>query len=489
MHEQTCYRYQAIARHIASQIDAGLYSEGDKLPSIRSLMAMHEVSLATASRALVELETHGYAEARPQSGFYARVRKRRLSPDAPLPTSSATQPAEAKVNKLISEIFKATSNAGLDRKILSLGAAELDETLLPNKELRSALNRAMTQKGPSWLAYCHPAGDYSLRQRIAHLMGQRGVSLTPDDIVITTGQSEAMGMALRGLARAGDTIAVESPCYFGTLQWIEALGLKAIEISTDPHKGIDIDELERLANQIPLAAVALNPTFHNPFGFAMPPERMTRLVELSMERRLPIIEDDVYGELHQGTVPRRPLKSFDQEGWSIYCSSFSKTLAPGFRIGWCVPGRHRSAILSAPPGLIFGVSTLLQQALSEYLNGRAYARHLKLLRDLFASQRAKVRSLVLDAFPKGTRITDPEGGFVFWVEVPEPFDALAFYQMALEHGISIAPGPIFSASGRFRNAFRLSIGRVLTQEVKDGILCLGGLARTVSENGSQSMPS
>ena len=474
------YRYLTIARRIADEIEAGLYREGERLPSVRLLRGTYEISATTAMRVLVELEQDGLAEARPRSGFYVRTRTPPGLAHVPAPTTTAPAPRPADVNGLIERIFKANASA---EGILPFGAAEIDEALLPHKELAVAVARTVREEAAGLLAYGPTAGDPRLRRRLARLLGERGVAVAPQEIVVTAGETDALSLALLALTRPGDTVAVESPCFFGILQWIEALGLRAVEIATDPHRGIDLDELERVADTVPIAALALNPTFHNPFGFAMPADRMRGLLDLAEKRDLPIVEDDVYGDLHHGSRPRRPLKSFDKTGRVLYCSSFSKTLAPGFRVGWCVPGRHAEAFERARAPRNAGVATLTQRALARYLDGRAYGRHLRELRGLFASQAPRVRALVSEAFPPGTRITEPEGGFVFWVEVPPPFDALDFHEAALREGISTAPGPIFSASGGFRDAFRLSMGRRLSVDEERGIRRLGMIAHRLCEAG------
>jgi DNA-binding transcriptional MocR family regulator len=473
MPDRTTTRYRALARDLAGRIESGAYAAGERLPSVRRLRETHGVSAATAERALIELEQGGWAEARPRSGFYVRPRPER-SPSAPVATRTAA-PAPASVNRLIERLFRAASGAG--RPLTPLGAAELDETLLPHKALAAAAARAAREGGAGLLAYGPPSGDPLLRRRLAQLMERRGVAAGPDDLFVTAGSGDALGLALMALTKPGDLVAVESPCFYGFLQWIETLGLRAVEIATDPVTGLDLDELERALDAHPIAVLALNPVFHNPFGGAMPVERMRRLTALAAARRLPVIEDDVYGELSHDGHPARPLKSADAEGWVIHCASFSKTLAPGFRLGWCLPGRFAEALARVRAPRPAGVSTLAQRAVALYLDGRAYSRHVEGLARLFAAQAGEVRRLVLDAFPEGTRISEPKGGFVFWVEVPPPFDALAFHETALAAGITVAPGPIFSASGGFTNAFRLAVGTRLSPAVARAIAELGGIAR------------
>ncbi len=470
--------YETIADALAERIARGDPASGERLPSVRALMRLHRVGLATAARALVELEARGLAEARPRSGFF--VTKVAARPDdAPRPTATAATPRPVEIDRLIATLFRAAA----DRPVVALGAAEIDVDLLPRAELAAATARVVRREGGRAIGYAPADGDPDLRRAVARRMNARGCDVAASDVVITAGESDAMGLALRALTRPGDTVAIESPTYFGILQWLEAAGLEAVEIATDPVEGIDVAALDRVAAERPLAAVVLNPTFHNPFGSAMPPERMAALIEVARRRDLAIVEDDVYGELHFG-ARRRPLESFDPDGRVIYCSSFSKTLVPGFRIGWCLPGRHAEAFARARPARNFGQPALTQMVLAEYLIGRRHDRHLDALRALFRAQRERIRELVLTHFPPGTRISRPEGGYVYWIEVPPPFAALALHAAAAREGISIAPGPLFSPSGRFEGAFRLSLGRRLDARVEAAIRRLGRLATEAATDHS-----
>jgi DNA-binding transcriptional MocR family regulator len=476
MTRQGSYRYQSIARSIAAQIEAGHFREGDRLPSVRGLMRHHDVSMSTASRVLVELEDQGYADSRERSGFYVRAQALTTAPSetTPLPTQTSPAPASVSLKTLIASLFKTTARG----EVLSLGAAELAEELLPHRDLAASMIRVTRTSGAKGVLYGPPGGDPDLRRAIALMMGERGVVVPPTEVWITEGENAAMGAALRALTRPGDAVAVESPTYFGLLRWIEALGLKAVEIATDPVQGIDIGELARSMSALPIAAIAVNPTFHNPFGGTMPADHMRALVALADQYGVPVIEDDVYGDLRFGPRPIRPLRAHDPEGSVIYCSSFSKTLAPGYRVGWCLPGRWAEALAADRPAEDFGGAVLPQKALADYLKGRRYACHLDGLRTLFANQSDRFRALALEVFPEGTRVSAPQGGFVYWLEIPPPFDALTLHQKALADGIGLAPGPIFSATGRFANAFRLSLGRRLTPTVETAIRRLGTLAQT-----------
>jgi DNA-binding transcriptional MocR family regulator len=471
------YRYQAIARDIAARIETGQFHPGERLPSVRALMRQHGVSMTTASRVLVELEAAGLADSRERSGFYARAPLTRTAapPETtPLPTETAPTPATVSIKGLIGSLFSA---AMVEPDHLSLGAAELAEDLLPHQDLTACLTRVTRAGGAKALLYGPPAGDPDLRRVLALRMADRGVVVAPEEVWITTGSSAGVGAALRALTSPGDLVAVESPTYFGLLHWIETLGLKAVEIAADPVTGLDVEELRRAMATLPIAAIAVNPTFHNPFGGTMPQARMAALVALARERGIPVIEDDVYGDLCHGPGPARPLKAHDPDGTVVYCSSVSKTLAPGYRVGWILPGRWSDALAADRPTEDFGGALPAQRALADYMRSRKYDRHMEGLRALFAEQSPRFRALALDAFPEGTRVSAPAGGYVYWVEVPPPFDALAFHRRALAAGIAIGPGPIFSPTGRFANAFRLSLGRRLTPTVEAAIRKLGALAR------------
>ena len=392
--------------------------------------------------------------------------------DVPNATESSGSASPVNIQALTSELFKAFATPNL----IALGAAEIDPDLLPFAELAAANLRALRKNGPKIYETHNPHGILALRQAIARLMSRKGMSVTPDEVIITAGETDAMALYMRAITKPGDTVAVESPTFFGILQEIEIAGLKAVEIATDPRTGIDVDDLIRTADEIGFQAVILNPTFENPFGCSMQPYALRAVAEAMAARGIPVIEDDVYGDLSFHGRPVHSLASFDQAQNTIYCASFSKTVSPGLRIGWCVPGRHLDEIRRLQELRPATVSTLPQYMLADYLSGRRYVQHLNRLREVFASQQQAIRQIIRDHFPIGTTATAPEGGFLFWVEIPPPFDAMVFYQKALNAGISIAPGPIFSASGRFKRAFRISVGRKLTIDIERALQALGRIA-------------
>ncbi|MCG6204125.1 PLP-dependent aminotransferase family protein [Rhodopseudomonas sp. HC1] len=476
------YRYEKILERLIGAVEMDIYRHGDRLPSVRQLMATEGASQSTAVRVLVELEARGLAYSRERSGFFVRrpagSKKRSLEPamlDIPRPTESSQGPHPVDVHHLIQDLFKAFRTSDL----LAFGAAEVAKNLLPTAELTEAMKRAVRVHGPSIYKTSDPHGVPELRRAVAAFLQRRGLLVSETDVLITAGETDAMAIALRALTRPGDAVAVESPTFFGILQEIQEAGLHVIEIATHPTTGIDVDELIRAADDNKVQAVVLNPTFENPFGCCMEPYALRAITDAMNQRSIPVIEDDVYSDLNFRNKPVKALASFDFYGNTVYCGSFSKILSPGLRVGWCVPGKHADVVKDIQLRRPTAVSTLSQYTLVEYLNGRRYAKHCSRLSDLFLRQRDQVRKLIKDTFPIGSTATNPEGGFLFWIEIPPPFDAMEFYRRALKLGISIAPGPIFSVSNRFDHCFRLSVGAKLTPEIRNAIRKLGKLAEEI----------
>jgi DNA-binding transcriptional MocR family regulator len=297
----------------------------------------------------------------------------------------------------------------------------------------------------------------------------------PDEIVVTSGAKEAVYLSIRAVTRPGDTIAVESPTYYALLEVVASHGLKVVEIASHPQRGIDLDDLGRALRARPIAALALVSNFSNPTGACMSDDDKRRLVELLDAHDVPLVEDDVYGDLT--FEPRRPppVKAFDTSGNVLLCSSFSKTLAPGLRVGWAAPGRYRRAVERLKFNSMLAVPTPTQIAVAGFLEEGGYDRHLRRLRRCCADLVARTSDAVSRSFPLGTRVSRPRGGCVLWVELPAGFDALRLYEQARAERIAIAPGPIFSATERYQNCFRLAASTPWTSAVERAMERLGQL--------------
>jgi DNA-binding transcriptional MocR family regulator len=329
----------------------------------------------------------------------------------------------------------------------------------------------------------YPPGLHALRRLVAQRAVAAGCELGEDDLVITSGATEALQLALLAVTSRGDTVAVESPAYYGTLLAVEALGLRVMEVPCHPETGMDVDELARRMLERRVAAVLAVPCFSNPLGSCMPDDAKRRLVELLADRAVPLLEDDVFGDLAFGPARPRPAKAFDRDGTVLYCGSFSKTLAPGFRVGFIAPGRWRERVEVLKFATSVATTTLPQRAVARFLAEGGYDRHLRGLRTRLEQNVARAASAIAAAFPAGTRVSRPRGGCFLWVEMPPAVDALALHARALEMGVSIAPGHIFSASGAHPSSVRISCGDPWSERIDGAIRLVGRLARRLAEAG------
>ena len=255
------------------------------------------------------------------------------------------------------------------------------------------------------------------------------------------------------------------------------MGLKVLEIPSD-SEGMNLAVLDYAIRNNPVSACITIANFNNPLGSLMPDDKKRELVRFLAEHGIPLIEDDVYGDLAYG--PSRPVstKAFDESGLVLYCSSFSKTLAPGYRVGWIAPGRFKEKVTQLKALLNVASSSPTQLAIAEFLTNGGYDHHLRKIRRVYARQTALVREAVARHFPPGIRVSRPEGGYILWVELPEGKDAFRLYEAALLEGIGIAPGTIFTLGDRYRNCFRLNAA-FWSESTEQALETLGGLVETL----------
>ena len=304
-----------------------------------------------------------------------------------------------------------------------------------------------------------PPGNLRLRREIAKRYLRQGMAVDPDEVVLTNGAMEALNLCLSAVARPGDAVVVESPTFYIALQALQHLGLHAIEVPTHVREGIDLGRLAQVIELYRPKACWLMTTFQNPLGSLMPDTKKRDLVELLARHDLPLIEDDVYSELYEGKVAPLPAKAFDRRGLVLHCSSFSKCLAPGYRVGWAAPGRWVREVQRLKVMTSLSGSIPVQAALAEYLQEGGYDHHLRGLRLSLQAQRDCLFDAVTRNFPDGTQVLRPAGGYFMWLELPIGVDAMALYRAALAQRISIAPGPMFSARAEFQHHIRLTCGQ------------------------------
>jgi DNA-binding transcriptional MocR family regulator len=417
------------------------------------------------------LEDKGFIEARPQSGYYVRLNFRELPPEP-----SISQPPLSASRVTISELAAKIHDAVNRPEIIPFGAACPSLELLPTKKLNRTLGAILRHTDYAGYFYDPIMGNQQLRHQIARRALDWGCHFSENDIVTTVGCTEALNLCLRAVANPGDTIAVESPTYFGILHIIENLKMKALEISTDPKDGLCLEALQAAIKKRTVKACLLMPNFQNPLGSCMPDENKQGLIKMLAQHDIPLIEDDLYGDLHHGVERPKPIKAFDRNGIVLLCSSFSKTLSPSYRVGWVVPGKFKAQVECLKLTNTIATASLPQMAIAEMLQNGGYDHYLRKIRRAYATQVQLTVQTISKYFPAGTKVTRPLGGFILWVELPESVNALLLYQKALEAKISIVPGPIFSAKQRYQNFIRLSCGHPWSVELEQALAKLGHLA-------------
>ena len=462
--------YVNLAELIGARIEQGLYRPGDRLPSVRALSVEHGVSLSTVQQAYRVLEDHGLAAPRPKSGYF--VPDHRPLPALPDVSRPAQRPVDISQWDQVFELVRSVPR----KDVVQLGRGMPDvgsPTLKPLLRSLAQLSRRQDMPG---LYYDTVAGTEALREQVARLMLDSGCSLSTADLVITTGCQEALSISVRAVCQPGDIVAVESPSFHGAMQTLKGLGMKALEIPTDPLTGISLEALELALEQWPIKLIQLTPSCNNPLGYIMPEARKRALLTLAQRFDVAILEDDVYGDLAY-TYPRpRTIKSFDDDGRVLLCSSFSKTLAPGLRVGWVAPGRYLERVLHMKYISTGYTATQPQLAIADFIEGGHYQPHLRRVRGQYQRARDQMIDWVSRYFPAGTRASRPQGGFVLWVELPESFDTLRLNRALLEQGVQIAVGSIFSASGKFRNCLRMNFAARATAEIEAAVRKVGETA-------------
>ena len=445
--------YEALAGELARLVQAGTLRLGDRLPSVRRMSQQKTLSLTTVLQAYRLLEDQGIIEARPQSGYYVRgaLPQPAALPEPELPQTIA-DPEHVQVDELVMRVVRDAMRSGL----VQFGAALPAPELLPTARINRILARVARENPQAANTVGLPEGMLELRTQVARRMLDIGCALQPDDFVITNGCTEAIHLALQATCRPGDLVAVESPTYFGILQALEAQGLRALEIPTHTRDGISLEALSFALEHHPVRAVVAVTNFSNPLGSCMPEENKRALVDLLARYEIPLIEDDIYGELaFRGQRPG-VAKLYDRRGLVLLCSSFSKDISPSYRVGWIAPGRYQARVEQLKMATNIATSVLPQMAIAQFLESGGYDSHLRTIRRAYAQKVNEMVQSVLNHFPAGTRVSTPTGGFVIWVQLPGEVDSLVLYQRALAAGITLAPGYIFSASDKYRHFIRLN---------------------------------
>lgn len=455
-----------------SQIQAGTLKPGDKLPSLRSLQQLHQVGLNTIKQAYLTLEGRSLIHGLSRSGYFVSHTSLRK-----LPLASSSLPSyneqEQISDDLISKVFSNLQNKEIRQ--FSLGVP--DKTLLPTEKLHKSLITLArrTDLHDGSMSYEDVQGSVNLRRSVAKWSMLWDGKLQADDLMTTSGAMNAIYNCLMAVTKPGDTVAIESPIYFGTIQIIKALGLKAIEIPTDPLTGIHLDALQKVLHKIKVCCFVTN--FSNPLGACMPEAHKKELVTMLTQHNIPLIEDDIYGNLAFDNSRPKPCKAFDEAGIVMWCSSVSKTLASGYRIGWVAPGRYKSQVLRQKLLQTIAMPSLHQEVVAEFMEHGRYDHHLRLLRKKLQANFFHYEDVIHNYFPEGTKISRPQGGFMLWVELDKDCDTSRLYDLAIRQKIGFAPGRMFTQHNRFNNCLRLNFALEWNEGLRFDLQRLGNLIR------------
>lgn len=466
--------YEHVAAKIVEMIDNGSLSVGSRAPSVRALSKQLKVSVSTVLAAYRFLEDQGRLQARPQSGFYVRALRRENveEPEMSRPPETASAVTVGDLRLLLLTEFSQPGTIGL-------GASNGAVSDWSTKTVHAFMNSISRSQPLLSAAYAPPAGMPSFRRQVAKWYLHAGCTISPDEVVITCGALESIHLCLRAVTQPGDTVAIESPTYWGILQTIELLGLKAMEIPTHPRTGPSLDALEVVLSQNLVKAVVLIPTVHNPLGSIMPEESRQQLVAMVRKANAALIEDDIYADLVYEPGRPRACRSYDTspaaQSHVMICGGFSKTVAPSLRLGYCMPGRWVKEVTRMKAWLNIASPTLPQLAMARFMEEGGYERHLRKVTTVYRRQVERMSELVAEHFPPDTRITRPQGGFLLWVELPERVDSVELHNLAIQKGVSICPGIVFSATGKYRNSIRINCGLSWTPAVEQAIATLAQL--------------
>ena len=467
---QDLFLYETLSEQLAARIRRGGFAPGERLPSVRALSKAFGVSINTTVQSLRKLELDGYIEVRERSGAYVREL---------LPANESTGvvshfpllPVEVSLSE---DILRYMEPHTLEQT-LHLGIALPDASLMPVDRLMRLWRDSSRRQSQVLWDYSHPNG----LPRLTKQLSQRSIgypsAIQEQDILVTNGCMEAMELALRAVSRPGDVVAVESPTYYGTLLALGVLNRRVLEISTHHRDGICLYTLEQAFRRGQVKACIVSCNAQNPLGFVMSPERKQRLVELAVRYQVPLIENDIWGDTaYAGDT--LPAKAFDQQGMVIYCTSFSKTLMPGLRLGWVAGGRFHHRLRELKQISSITTAAAPQLVMARFLESGGYAQHLIQLRGQLQQQALDALALVRQSFPSGTWVQPPEGGCVLWLRLPERRDSRDLFQQALNDGIHIFPGSVFSVGPRHFDFLRVNVGSPLTPLVREKLLRLGELA-------------
>ncbi len=464
--------YQRIVRRIESQINNEVLKVGDRLLSIRAICRQDGVSMSTAQLAYHELEKKTLIESRPQSGYFVSDTFRRK-----LAIPSSSRPANKHFTVTYTQLFENDYHRDSGGDILYFSRGLPSPELLPVASLNKFVVKALRETPGSGTFLDAPEGNELLRRQVAKWSYSWKGNLASSEIISTSGCMNAISLGMMTLARPGDSIAVESPCFYGILELARSLGLKVLELPTSPQTGVDMDALKKMLSSKKIALALFVSNFSNPLGSLMPDEHKQEAARLLERYNVPLIEDDLYGDVYFGEQRPTCCKTYDEAGMILYCSSVSKTLAPGYRVGWIAPGKYLDKVSALKAGQTISGTTLTHQAVASFLESGRYENHLRKLRRTLYNNYLQYVRVISECFPEGTRISRPQGGLSLWVELPASVDSVEIYNVAIKSRVSLSPGRLFTLQKQFGHCMRLAFGMPWNDKVENGLRLIGRLAK------------
>ncbi|GAB3650601.1 PLP-dependent aminotransferase family protein [Echinicola sediminis] len=465
--------YEKLATDLERQIQKGTFNYGDRLPSVRSIHQETGMSISTVLQSMYLLESKGLIEARPKKGYFVRPYPR-ADHSKPVISKPIARKGKRDIEDFIQKVYGPMNS---EKSLTNFSVGVPSPEMLPIAKLKKIVRDMMRDLPDACIHYEPIMGSEYLRRQVAKrtLLWQN--SLSTDDLVTTNGCMNSLAYALMSLTQKGDSIITESPVYFGTLQLAKSLGLSVIEMPTHSEYGLELEAVEKTVKENKISAIIVVSNFSNPMGYCMPDEHKRRLVHICTENQVPLLEEDLYGDVFFGAERPLSCKSIDQEGIVLWCNSVSKTLAPGYRVGWIAPGKFKDKICKTKLYHNVASSSLTHEVIARFMDKGRYENHLRQLRISLQHNLLKSLQTIHEHFPENTKVTYPNGGFLLWLELDPKIDTTVLYEQALKKGIKYAPGRMFTLRDQFKNCLRLSYGLSWNEQIRQSLIHLGELLK------------
>lgn len=450
------YKYEIFTSIIESKIKSGILKPGSRLSSIREIKETFHLSTSSVQSGYDYLVIKGLVRNMPRSGYFVAFDILQNEVESPLNQYSIDK------NETFNKNLTLISARNKPSEYASFNSATPTDLLIPQKLILRKMQGVIREKGTSLLRYYPANGSLELRNQIADRASQYGCMFNPEELIITDGALQALYIALASVTNTGDLIAVESPCVFSVLEVIANLKLRIIEIPVRIGEGLDIQYLKRSCIDNRIKALVVTPNFHNPTGNLMTDATKQELVSIAEDYQFPIIENDIYGDLYFGNKRPSNICNFDKQGWVMTFSSFSKTLAPGIRLGWLHPGRYYAETERLRFSLGRSVAPIYQELLIKLLEDHSYDKHLRLFRKQLYKQAGEVLEALRTHFPEGSYFENPQGGYSIWGSLPKEVNMDLFYRYCEDQRILFTPGEIFTYTDHLSHHFRIIFAERIT---------------------------